>query len=197
MLEKDGGLEIDYACISSQDDFANISDSLPLKFTFVCDKLQLSKLCDFLSNTHDALGYDWYVKTRPEIILYEPIKFDSLKPNCINARIRHYKGPDRIVNGSSVGGEGGWDDTCGSVHQTDLEYIILDDQFYIFDRSVISNGGFAPIDETLTGAQSETFHSNIWKSRKIDLHPIGIHLEFRRENGFSAFSGPVNIRNDS
>ncbi len=86
---KDLPYRVDYAGISSKDDFENYEDIIEFKFKMINPKKQLSKMCDFIKENRGQLNYDWYIKIRPEIMLMEQIPFDTLMSNSINARARH------------------------------------------------------------------------------------------------------------
>jgi len=181
-------MQVDYCAISSNDDFHVYENIIKLKFKFKSPKKQFSKICDFISEHRGELQYDWYIKFRPEIKLLEPINFDKLLDNAINARARLYIGPKKIKYGMSVNGEGPWKNIGDCQYDINTMKIILDDIFYIFHRKIINKGGFKPI--TFDGRQDEYFHTETWRRRSIHLNIIGIHLEFTKNN---TKSGDLNM----
>jgi hypothetical protein len=187
------------ACISGQDDFDVFEDILPFTYKVISTKMQLDKLCDFVSG---CPPYDWYVKIRPEVQLLEQLDFDSYSKEGINARARVYTGPLSVKHASSAGGQGYLDYVHAIHYSPELEEIILDDQVYIFHRTVVEKGGFAPITDeerghrdwyiTSPGKQHEWFHTGVWISRKIPLNLIGIHMDFTYGHK-QALSANVNV----
>jgi hypothetical protein len=188
-----GHNQVDIACISSTNDHVNYESVLgPIKYKVVSNKPQFSKLFDFVSSCPET--YDWYIKFRPDIELVEDItqqKLDSLSKNSINARVRQYVGSARIPYGASVGGR--WQ----HINDAEIQYaphekhIILDDQVYIFHRSVVEQGGFEPIDESKP-SWPEHFVSGIWTARNIRFNPIGLQVIFHHYEG-PIESGHVNM----
>ena len=188
------------ACISAQDDFHVFDDIMPFTYKFVSTKMQLDKVCDFISGC--GVSYDWYVKIRSEVQLLEQLDFDSYPKDSINARARVYTGPLSIKHASSVGGKGYLDYIHAIHYSPQLEELILDDAIYIFHKTVVEKGGFAPITEeergrrewyiTSPGKQHEWFHTGVWTSRKIPLNLIGIHMDFTHSHK-QALSANVNV----
>jgi hypothetical protein len=182
-------MQVDYCAISSKSDFHTYENIIKYKYKFKSPKLQLTKICDFINIYCDELDYDWYIKFRPEIKLLEPINFDKLLDNAINARARVYIGPKKIKYGMSVNGEGPWKNIGNCEYNVEEKKIILDDMLYIFHKNIINKGGFEIIENC--GCQDEYFHTSIWESRNINLNIIGINLEFTKYN---AISGDLNMR---
>jgi hypothetical protein len=201
-----GTFIVDYACISSYNDFDIYDSILSFKYKVTNNKKQLEKVCDFLSSCPEK--YDWYIKTRPEVILLEVPDILSLSTDSINARLHGYIGPKKILFGSSVGGNGVWSSVTENIKYSENEtHIGLDDQIYIFNKYVVDNGAFAvltpEINEFLPrnydGRQDEGIHNCVWIHRNIKRNPIRIHLIIKRidSNGdtiFSGESGHVNIQ---
>lgn len=180
-------ISVDYCGISNQNDFHNYENIITFKYKMINPKFQLSKICDFITETN--LDYDWYIKIRPDIKLLEPINFDVLSDNAINARARVYKGPKKIKYGMSVNGPGYWAH-IGDCYYNDIEQedeIVIDDMFYIFHNNLIKNGGFNKINSDVI--QNEWFHTRIWKERNINLNIIGICLNNMK---YCAISGNLN-----
>jgi hypothetical protein len=181
---------VDYCGISNIDDFNNFENIISFKYKIINTKRQFSKICDFISDMKNKLDYDWYIKIRPDIKLLEPINFDILSNNSINARARVYRGPKKIIHGMSVNGEGCWK-FIGDCFYDDCESeIVLDDMFFIFHHNVINMGGFERIEPENAGCE-EWNQTNIWKSRNINLNIIGIHLVNTK---YDTFSGHINIK---
>lgn len=163
---------VDYCGISNSDDFHNYESIIPFKYKIINTKRQLSKVCDFITDYKSELDYDWYVKFRPDMKLLDPINFDMLSTTAVNARARQYIGPKLIKYGKSFNdfitiSNGGY----YSIIET---LIILDDMIYIFHNNVIKRGGFESFP--YTGIQeAETFQSNLWRSRNIELNVVGIN----------------------
>jgi len=187
------------ACISGQDDFHIFEDIIPFTYKVVSTKMQLDKVCDFVS---ECPPYDWYVKLRSEVKLLDQLDFDSYPKDSINARARVYTGPLSIKYASSAGGQGYLHYVHAIHHSEELEEFILDDAIYIFHKTVVEKGGFAPLTEgergrrdwyfTSPGKQHEWFHTAVWKSRKIPLNLIGINMDFTHSHK-QALSANVNV----
>jgi hypothetical protein len=185
------GATVDYAGISSKDDFANYESILQFKYKVISSKKQLSKMCDFISET--PLDYDWYVKFRPEIMLIEQIPFEKFSQTAINARARLYIGPKIINNGLSVGGPGVWNKISHSFYDAEEKCVVLDDQLYIFHQNIINSGGFR-VKPYNNEKEDEYLHSKYWISKGIPLNVVGIDLIFKYANcGDLQRSGPVNL----
>ena len=101
---------VDFCGISSYDDFSAYESVITFKYKIINPVRGMSKICDFITKYKDQLDYDWFVKSRPENKLLEPIQFGLLLDNAINARARVYRGPKKIKYGCSVNGEGQWKD---------------------------------------------------------------------------------------
>jgi hypothetical protein len=191
LLKISGLTQLDFACVSSKDDFDNYKKYFDFKYTLVCPDLQLEKLCKFFDKFKHEFEYDWYIKIRPEVVLLEPIRFEKLKAGAVNARSRIYIGPENIPNGSVGGGDGLWSSIDLNAYAPDLKLLILDDQFFIFDKIVVDAGGFKLLEENesivwenstifLKDLQNETTHTELWKNRGIGINLIGIYSAFRR-----------------
>ena len=183
---------IDYACISSFDNFSDIDKVLNLKYKEIDSKKQLTKICNFITKYKDELDYDWFIKSRPEVQIFSRINLEFLPKNAISARVREYKGTKRIMYGNSTSGPG------YAKHINDCRFslfnrkIVLDDQLYVFDKEVIESGAFAEFDSQKDSIQHEWVHSNCWRERKINLNVIGIQLKLQYSNGNYMSSGHVN-----
>jgi hypothetical protein len=180
-------ITVDYCGISNQDDFSNYEDIISFKYKIINKKKQLSKICDFITKYNSELDYDWYIKTRTDLMLLEPINFDILLNNAINARARRYVGPQKIPNGLSVGGQGMWSHIKDCAYKNYISEIVLDDMIYIFSKDVKNKGAFNIIPEH--DLENEWTHSSIWKSRNIALNVIGIYAIFTKYN---TYSGNIN-----
>lgn len=161
------GYNIEY-CFITSDIECNITHSLPVRYNIINNKRQLTKVCDFITDYKEQLNYDWYIKTRPEIILYEPINFNQLCPTSINARVRQYTGPKQVRYGTSY---------------PDYKYAevesrcVLDDMIYIFSNNVINQNAFNKIN--VNQRENEWLHSKIWDERDITKNIITIHASMR------------------
>ena len=191
---------VDIACINSNGDFTNIEGILSLKFKIKNPKLQFDKICDFISS--NSLDYDWFIKLRPDIKIFEPIDFSKLDQNAINARARVYTGNLKLKNAASVGGKGIAEhnvrDTCGAPFD-----IVMDDIIYIFHKNVILNSGFSIINDDIKDnfynllsyhpkIQHEWFHTYVWNTRKIPFNIISINMCIITQNGNCRYSGDIN-----
>ena len=176
------GHDVEYAGISSSDDFENYEHIIQFKYKLISPKFQLTKICDFISDYKDALDYDWYIKIRPEVQLLSPIVFHELCDKSINARARLYKGPKYIANGCSIG-EGMWAHIKDKSYSDVEEEVILDDIMYIFHKNVIDMGGLDVTPEYYAPCEDEWFHTKYWKQRGIGLNIIGIDMVFTRAKG--------------
>ena len=179
---------VDYAGITNGNMFPIFESVIPFKYKMINFAGQHSKICGFINHFKNMLNYDWYIKIRPDIKMLEPINFSLLK-SAMNARARVYTGTDCIPYGSSISGPGPWQ----NISIKDLSYgkeneeFVLDDQLYIFDDTVIRNGGFNFED---TGAyQNEWVFTACLTKNGIPLNIIGINLEFTK---CGAFSGNIN-----
>ena len=196
---------IDYACISSSDNFSNLEKLVNLKYKEVDSKRHLSKVCNFITKYKDELDYDWFIKSRPEVQIFSRINLESLPRNTISGRAREYKGTKRIMYGNSTSGPG-YNQSINDCRISIIgEHIVLDDQLYVFDKEVINSGAFVQFDSdnilqwarVVNGnpapyGECEWVHSNFWKERKINLNVIGIQLKLQYSNGGFMSSGHVN-----
>jgi hypothetical protein len=185
---------IEYAGISSYNDFENYEDIINFKYKIISSKKQFNKICDFISDYIDYLDYDWYIKFRPEVKLLEQINFNDLLITSINARARVYTGPKKIKYGGSTGGIGVWKNTKHYYYNDEEKDIILDDHIYFFHHNIIKLGGFQRIEPHCDDHESEWFHTKYWNLRNIPLNVIGINMVFTYEDGHSyGFSSDINI----
>lgn len=193
---------VSYCGISNTDDFKHYESVIKFKYKIINTSKQLSKICNFITYYKDKLikKYDWYIKYRPDIKLLETINFNTLSTTAINARARVYNGPNQLIYGMSINGIGPWVNKGCCIYNKQEKDIVLDDQFYIFHKNIIMNGGFETynpknviewykVDNKLMPWEHEWFHTNCWKSRNIKLNIIGIHLLFTK---FNSYSGHIN-----
>lgn len=176
----------DYCGISNEDDFHNYEDIITFKYKIINPKKQLSKICDFISD--HSPHYRYFVKCRPDVKLLEPIDFQKINKNAINARARVYYGPRIIQYGMSVNGAGIWDN-IGECYYFDKEYhVVLDDMLYIFHKKVVKRGAFKKLvyEEE---KQNEWLHTRVFLHRDIPLNVIGINLIFTKND---TYSGDIN-----
>jgi hypothetical protein len=131
-------------------------------------------MCDFITEYKDQLDYDWFVKTRPEIKLLQQLSFD-LAENTIHARARMYKGPQRIKYASSLMGG---DESSYKQYRTTEQELVLDDQIYLFHKSVMEKGGFASCQQGRR--EDEWLHKYVWSQRGIQQNMIGLHVAFTK-----------------
>src|SRR6056300_569903 len=137
------GDKVDFACISCNDDFHVYEKYISFKYKFISDKFQVEKLCDFFTKNHDIIKtYKWFVKVRPDTFLNETIDVRLLTEGYIHGRVRIYTGPKHVINGSSVGGPGPFQNVKACFYKETEELIILDDHVIVFDVKVIENGIF-------------------------------------------------------
>jgi hypothetical protein len=185
---KNNGMEIDYCGISNQNDFDVYETIIHFKYKIINTKGQISKICDFITDYKYELDYDWYMKFRPDIKLYDNISFDQLSENAINARARVYNGPKIIKYGMSINGEGPWKN-IGDCNYTETEHnIILDDMCYIFHKNIVQQNGFEKI--LPLEIEIEYVHTKIFNERNIPFNIIGINLCLIK---YGAFSGDINM----
>ena len=189
---------VDYCGISNQDDFDNYNTYIQFKYKIINPKRQFSKICDFITQYKDELNYDWYIKSRPEILLLEPINFDILSNNAINSRTRAYKGPKKIKYGMSVNGEGIFKNIGDCHYMLNESEVILDDMIYIFHHNIINLNAFdiithnnpKTIEYEHSYVENEWGHTFTWLKRNINLNIIGINLINTKYN---IYSGDVNM----
>jgi hypothetical protein len=182
---------VDYCGISSKNDFSNFENIINFKYKVISNKYQFSKICDFITKNKSELelNYDWFIKFRPDLRLLEPINFELLSDISINARARVYTGPKKIKFGMSVNGIGIWQNVGHCVFDKNESFIILDDQFFIFNKNIIKQGGFDKIYNPYE-RETEWIHTTTWQQRNIHLNIIGIHIENTKYN---TFSGHLNM----
>ena len=182
---RDQGHNVDYAGISSIDDFSNYEDIIQFRFKEINTKYQLTKVCNFIEKNN--LEYDWFIRFRPEICLVEPFDFESLCPMSINARARIYNGPRTIPYGMSI-------ELASTFRETESD-ILIDDQIYIFHKNVIDKGGFSEIHKynNIYNIENETVHTGFWNERGIPFNIVSINaLFFRDANSMGFPSGHIN-----
>ena len=181
---------IDYAGISSFDNFKSYEEIIKFKYKMINNKKQLSKICDFI--TEYKPDYDWYIKIRPEIQLHCQFSFNNYLDTCINSRARQYSGPKIIEYGCSCNGIGFWSNIGDISYSSNEDNIIIDDQIYIFSQKLIEQGIFNKIEPYTDKAEHEWIHTNIWKSRGAKFNIIGINCMFIHITNQSARSGNIN-----
>jgi hypothetical protein len=185
-LLRDEGHDVDYAGISSIDDFSNYEDIIQFKYKEIDQKFQLTKICNFFKKY--TLNYDWFIRFRTEMFLLSPINFENLCPRSINARARKYIGPKRIKYGMSI-------DLPASFSETE-SFVEVDDQIYIFHKNVIDKGGFSDIEsyDNKFTIENETIHTEFWNLRGISFNIIPINALFIRDPCWIGYqSGHLNI----
>jgi hypothetical protein len=198
---------VEYAGISSINDFINYEHIIKFKYKIVSEKLQLSKLADFISYFRNELNYYWFIKIRPEIHLLESIQFNKLCDKSINARMRNYTGPKKIPYGGSVNGIGYLEYSGDMAYKYNINEndINMDDQIFIFSINVINMGAFSIIDRDMENTiykecmnkEHEPFHTRIFNKRNIPINPIGINLYFTYNGISKAYSSHINMSLDS
>jgi hypothetical protein len=185
-LLRSEGHEVDYAGISSVDDFANYEDIIKFKYKEIDTKYQLTKVCNFIQKY--SLDYDWFIRFRTEMYLLNPIDFKNLCVMSINARARKYIGPKSIKYGMSIDLPSGFSET--------ETFVEVDDQIYIFHKNVIDKGGFSGIelyDNKIT-IENETVHTEFWNLRGISFNIVPINALFMRDTSWIGYqSGNINI----
>jgi hypothetical protein len=187
-FKNDNANIVEYCGISNSDDFANYESIISFKYKIINSKFQLSKICDFITEYKNTLNYDWYIKIRPDLRLFEKINFEILSDTKINGRARVYTGPQKILYGMSINGDGIWKNTGDCYYDDSEKEIILDDMIYIFHHNVILMNAFEKFDSN--EPENEWVHTNLWKCRNINLNVIGINLQNTKHY---AYSGNVNI----
>ncbi len=181
-------MEVDYCGISNKNDFHHYETIITFKYKIINTKLQLSKICDFITDYRSELDYDWYIKTRPDIQLLDPINFDILSTNAINGRARKYSGPLKIKYGMSVNGKGPHRH-IGDCTYSDKETLIeLDDMIYIFSRNIVILNAFDKIEPS--NGENESVHTKTFISRNVPLNIIGINLVMTK---YGCYSGHLNM----
>jgi len=182
---KQSGANIEYCGISSNNDFYVFEDIIEFKYKIINNKLQLSKICDFITEYKEKLDHDWYMKIRPDIKLLNNIDFNILSKDAINGRARKYTGRKQIKYGYSAFGE--VSKLYNESHYVDCEDIImLDDMLYIFYKNSIQNGVFDKIPQMPPGmCEAEGEHSNMFSTRNIKMNVIGINLCNTKHQAYS------------
>ena len=175
-------MEIDYCGISNSNEFHVFENIIQFKYKIINTKMQLSKICDFITDYKSWLDYDWFMKFRPGITLLENINFNILSEHAINARARVYHGPRKIKYGMNVK-----DTDC--YYDTIEHDIIMDDMLYIFHKNVVQKNAFDKIIVP-NHIEYEWAHTSLFNERKIQHNIIGINLVLT-EHG--TFSGDINM----
>jgi hypothetical protein len=195
------GYTVEYALISSID-YNCVESVLDLKYKEIDTSMQLTKLCNFITKYKSSLNYDFFIKIRPEIQILDRIPFEHLLQSSINARAREYIGPKRLRYGNSVYGEGCYKTINASTYSEKESHVVLDDQIYIFHKTIVESGGFNTLIPTQEwyvvnniayNYEHEWFHSNVWKSRNIHLNVIDINIELKKYTGAMMRSGALNL----
>lgn len=180
--------EIEYACISSYDDFHNYKNIIDLKYTMINADKQFSKFCDFINLYKDKLDHEWFVKIRPEITILDPIDIKTLSSEAINARARCYTGPKKLLYGMSVDAKG-WKTSGNSKYNHEEKMFVIDDQVFIFNKNLIKWDKFRNVEDR-NKKEDEWFMTKHLKQWNIDKNIIGINLIFKS----SKYSGNVNMQ---
>ena len=198
---KEDDIEIHLAtCISG--DRNAILDKVD--YNFKHDGSQLSKVC-YLVN-HLEKDYDYYIKIRPDIILFTTIdkKFlMNLSKNQINSRCRSYEGPSiNLKHGFSCQKEKLRSDDL--LYNEEIINIKPDDQLYIFHKNIIdafdiiTENTYLDYTQKIKGnkkywvddfmmnenywnknkIERENHHKFIWYSRGFTINPIGLDLKY-------------------
>ena len=181
---KESGNTVEYAGISSKDDFSTFEDVIQFKYKFICLDKQLTKLCKFIDKFRPSFNYDWYIKIRPDIRLLQQINFSILNPQAINARTREYEGPISIKYGISI--------PHGNILSRPFRYhpvkkqVVLDDQIYMFHHTVINKFDVRLIPSS---TEIEWHHTAYWNLLKIPLNIIGINVLFTKYGWLSGDLG--------
>lgn len=175
---KESGNTVEYAGISSKDDFSEFEDVIQFKYKFICLDKQLTKICKFIDKFRSSFNYDWYVKIRPDITLLQQINFSILNPKAINARVREYEGPNVIKYGTSVS-DGILLEPRAFKHSFIKKRVILDDQIYMFHHTVINKFDVRLIPPSI---EIEWQHTAYWNLLNIPLNIIGINVLFTKYN---------------
>jgi hypothetical protein len=180
---------VDYCGISNTDDFHTYENIIPFKYKVINTNRQMSKICDFITDTKDSLDYDWFMKFRPDVKLLEPPNFNILVEGAVNARAREYCGPKIIKYGMSINGEGIWKYFgCCSYHDVEID-IVLDDMVFYFHKTVVGMGAFDKISSE-TSVYPELQQTKVFIQRGIPMNVIGINLENTKHH---SFSGDLNM----
>jgi hypothetical protein len=187
-LLREQGHSVEYAGISSVDDFYIYEDIINFKYKEVNTKYQLTKLCNFIEKHKDTLAYDWFIKFRPELYLVEPIHFTNLCTMSINARARKYTGPKRIEYALSVE---------LPTTLSEIESLVeMDDQIFIFHKNLIHKGGFSGIEtyNNIYTIENETVQTDFWNKIGVSFNIIPINALFIRDISWIGYqSGNINI----
>ena len=179
---------VDYCGISNTGDFTAYEGIVPFKYKVANPKLQIAKVCDFITDHQAELDYDWFVKIRPDMLLLEPLSFEGLPTTAISARARCYTGPKRIEYAMSIGGEGFWKNVKDCVYDEVEKRVILDDMLFIFHRDAVAKGGFKKVNPP--GRSIEFEQTPIWVAAGLGLNVIGIHM---RNMSYVGDSGHLNL----
>jgi hypothetical protein len=188
---------VEYAGISSFDDFENYETIIKFSYKMVNPKRQISKLSDFITTYSSSFDYDIFIKVRPEVKLLEQLNLNNLVINAVNARAREYVGPRNIQYGITVGGDGNFKHINGYGYDLDEKYLIIDDILFIFDKHVIKNNGFTFSDELKHYLDDkDTVHNEftmtrILNSKNIKCNVIGINLLFYGNENYYAKSHDI------
>ena len=183
-------IKVEYCGITHDIEYFKIFEHIiTFKYKIVNTKPQLSKICDFISENKSTFDYNYFIKTRPEIKCLNKINFDMIDVNCISARVRDYKGPEKIKYGL-VG-------PIEMLKLPDITYaeteqkLILDDKIYIFSNNIVNKGAFNKLPNEYDNVlQDEWFHTKIFNERHIPIKVVGINTLFTKYN---VYSGDLNM----
>jgi hypothetical protein len=184
---------VEYAAISCYDDFHNYEDIIKFKYKEICNQKILTRLSYFINKHKDILDYDWYIRFRPEVKLFQNIDFDNLCNNSINARARVYIGPRKLKYGLAVVGNGRWSNVNESFYKENEENIILDDILIIFHKNIIKKNSFDyPNKYSNNTGENEWLHDEYYKYKGINKNIISLNMMYINKEGLFAYSGNIN-----
>jgi len=216
-FEKQYGKNVDFACISCSNDFDVYEKYIHFKYKFTSEKMQLEKLCNFLSDNHDVVKkYDWFIRLRADTFIND-IPHVKYLPKChISGRAREYLGPKHILNGSSVNGPGPHQNIKACFFREQEEWLVLDDHLIMFDQNIVNSDVFNKYKEDevthdtysacyldTTGNRTEPItakYEHEWfmykflKNRGVLFNVVGIDMQILgRKGGSGMKSGHINM----
>ena len=176
------GNNIDYAVVLSEydeakyDQIENALGGIKIKYRVANAERQMHKLWRFVSGLGE--NYDWYVKIRPEIQLLDTLRLYSCVAGHLNGRARVYRGPKHVEYGMSVKGEGCWHFIQYDYSECPTEQeVVMDDQMFIFDGTVVESGVFNDMDIHHTDFPEREM-TRLLNKHGVKLNVVGLNVKF-------------------
>ncbi len=181
VLKKENNI-VDICLVSSHNDHNNYKNIIgEIKYKVLSNKKQFGKIMDIFKLS-EIKEYDWYIKIRPDIELYENIdteKILSCDENKFNSRVRWYIGDHiNVKYGTShtFNKNDGWGESW--IYNNNINYIVPDDQIYIFNKNIINIFNIFNINSIknkIDNIYRYNYYNNPnnkWRRIKVDLKSL-------------------------